>query len=993
MKNLPCTDQIFQCVLLLVLSVVFLPTANAQWVNNSPANAEIKWRKSDSPFSEGKVTLFSPLGLVKSWAYDPKTNVLFGSHPRGIIHDLAHEIVRYRVSDNTILEPLKDVGKTERLIIKNRRLIAVGSRRKGCWVVVFDLDSNKRIAKFEPDFEEVESLFCSEVDNDLIYILHGERQQTISQFDIVKGQVVNERSFEELGSLKSITPDGKWLGSRSAAAAFDESTMQIGDVHRFSEEGKIVSPPHFQHWAIREQGKADGIPTALSPRKNKYGLSSYALHPSINLFAESCSLKVGERNKINYRYVIQFSNIQFGNTIAKLVFELPKRSVRREYHGGQYIDAVEDSSTRMTVFDEKDKLAIATIGPNAFVVHLTDSVLAAKPPVPVPPIPKKPEIVDSENGFILARVGEEVAFDVSLTENAEAPIRLRQTPEGLKLKDGAVTWRPTLSDIGVHRLVFEASQDGRFLTHKTELTVTPNYLDLKGTVQKSAISCDGSTLAFLTVARQTGAPDTNHLVIVDTEKREVRQEIKVDFNYFQIAMAVNKDHVFVHSNRSVHQFDIETGNERLLNSKKVDQVSQMYLDQSDRLVVAGRAPYPFPDWAFVFDSASLKPIEDDVRAGLLVPSPYFLKNALGAVNDSPEQPSIRKLVRHFGGVVDLEQNKFISLPKWHPNKMGNFPLPAKVEKRVFPESQYPLLSPRWGKRFAPPEKKYALPIQISVASFGRSNIEGADFVLTPLVDNQNTVITAWRASSKKTRSRRNRVPPRAEEIAVYEQVKKIMGGVNKTPFEIFGRNLYVAGDNLVFYQMPEGFAKKLKYPLTLAVPEVIQIKLGANSKIDFDAVGEQNKAEFSLDRSYEHLAIDKETGVLTIDGLGIQNAWLDQQFPLRQADEKLTAREIRRSLKKSEMLVQDKLNHSKFIGVPVPEGFHPIRFSFTVQVKNTGPVENPPKEGKFRSPHSDFDANSNRACVTIVGLINEKFISRELDNAQREVKSRLAVER
>ena len=934
----------------------------------------------------------------------PKTNVLFGAHPRGITHDSVHEIVRYRVSDNTILEPFKDVGNVERLIIKNRRLVAVGGRREGCWVAVFDLDSSKRIAEFTADFkkefDKIESLFCSEVDNNLIYVLHGKDEKTISQLDIVKGEIIKDRSFEEMGSLKSISPNGKWLGSRSAAAAFNESTMQIGEVHKFSGESKIVSPPHFQHWAIREQGKAEGIPTTLSSRKNKYGLSSYAIHPSANLFVESCGIEENVRGKISYEYVIQFSNTQFENTIAKLAFDLPEYRKRRGYHNGQYVDSVEDSNTRMTVFDEEDKLAITTIGPNAFVVHLTAEILAAKPPAPVPPPPVVPQLVDSESGAVFAQPGEQISFDVSLTENSKARIYKSHNPQPMEFEKGKLTWRPTSADVGLHRLKFDAKvpESKKQLRHEVLVTVMPHYLDLKGRATRSAISCDGSTIAYLTENRDT---KKKYIEVVDTQKRKLLQEIEVDFGWnYDKVIAVNKDYVFVLSSRRpgpIQRFEIKTGTEKVFTPAGIEDARYMYLDQLDRLVVSGQIPKLQLDRAFVFDAASLQPIKNDVRSGLLVSDSVQLP-MLGAINDTLKQPINRRLVRHFGSIVDLDQNKFIALSRWTPRGAINFGLPRQNSDEVQIAVQGPLF-PRWGDPFSSNSKIYPLPFafrgmksykdkrQGAFESSVRVS-EGANLAFTSLAGNKTTVIPSWEVKVRENRVLPEKNIPLTKENSMIEKIRRFPVGFDGVA-EVFGRDVYLAdgaSSTMLFHQIPKSAVEKLRYPLTLVPPEVTQIKLGAKSTIDFEFIGDDLEAKFTLRAPYDHLKIDPETGVLTVDGMGIQNAWLDQNFALRTAKVALTERELERSLRKWESLRKDQLNHSKFIGVPVPKGFYPIRFTFTVLIKNTGKVPQPKASRDFANLGRSFDVNSDSDSVTLVGLIDEKIVFHEVNETRRVLK-------
>ena len=877
-------------------------------------------------------------------------------------------------------------------------------------MVVFDLDTSKRIAEFETEIKRVKCLFCSDVDNDFVYVVDDNNRKMITQFNILTGKSINKIkvNFRKIGPLESISPDGKWLGYFRRAVAFDESNAQMGRIHLFSKDGKaFVSPPQFQHWGVREEGRKDGnVPTPLLSRKDSQGHVSYALHPSVNLLAEGRSYKSSEGGKIKFRYGLRFSHAQYENTIANLVFDLPtpQNQLKREYDSSAYNSAVQNERTLMSVFDEQEKLAITTIGPNAFVVHLTDSILKVNSDPP-----KKPMIVDSEGGVIFAKVGEKISFDVSLTENANVPITLSKTPEGLSFKNRTATWQPSLSDIGAYRLDFEARikkspRKGHYeiLNHATVITVLPHYLDLKGRVERSAISTDGSKLAYLTATGRSPTQEDNHVVVVDTQKRKVLQKFKVDE---KCAMAVNKDHVFALSRSSLRRFEIKTGNEKILNTENLGKVYSMYLDQLNRLVLTGEIRNRLVELSktIVLDSKSLQPIVGDVRAGSVrmgsFNNPHLrLGKALGPINDTPEQPPNRKLVRHCdGGIVDLQQNKFITVPPWVST---GFTLPYDKQKG----QQNNLLAPspffpRWDSFMRPIDQHYSLPFEFQSRSssltrasskprFGDRNTEGADLLFTSLVGNQSAVVPAWRVKDKL-----GKIGPLSKEKPTIDQLKLFPKRFNEVT-EIHGRNVYLAAresSKVLFNEIPEGFIKELKYPLTLVPPKVMQFKLGANSTMVFNAIGEQNKAEFSLDRAYEYLTINKDTGVLTIDGLGIQNAWLDQQFPLRQADEKIPLRDLQRSLKNlTRLLPQNKLDHTQHIGVPVvPRGFYPVCFSFTVNVKNTGDVEKRPERDRFKNHRSPFDANSHRMRVKVIGLIKDQFIKSEINNAQLELNKAL----
>lgn len=966
---------------------MMLPSGNAQdWTLNSDFNAELKYSADNKPFANGRVTHFRPIGYVAAWVYDSKTNILFGAQPNSFKSEDGNQIVRYRVSDNTILEPIRGVKNVQQLVIKNRKLVACCRPSKTCSLAIFDLDTNKQLSDIETDFTRVTHLFCSQADNNFVYIFDKRKRGIISQFDIAQGKVTNTLESKDWTPGTSISPDGKWLGMSRQTASFDEVEMKAEKPFKSPKIGKIVAKTSFQNWAIREEGAKENVPTPLHSRKDGASFKSCALHPSKNLFAEGYFAKDKDRSgKIYFRFGIRFSNFKYDNTIASLILSVPPEKTRLErgYNVSGYNDAVQEPKLSTTTFDEEDKLAVTTIGPHAYVIHLNPTILEAKA---VPPPPKL-EIVDSGAGNHFACPGEKISFDVKITENATGEIQILNAPEDLTFENGIVNWTPTQADIGVYRIIFRATANKQSLRHETVLTVMPQYLDLKGRIFASVKSFNESKIAYFTDRGQL-----KFLVVVDTASRKIVQEFKADgISEFSLrnanSMAINEDYVFAKSDsRLLLRFDIQTGKKKSVVTDQLDSIESMYLDQLGRLVISGHIPKKQFDRALVLDAGSLEIIEDDVRTGLLATNNLHLLT-LGPVTDTVEQPPRRKLVRHFGSIVDLDQNKYVSLSHTGTNPTSlprryrcaaiGFTLPFKGEQ----ESNLPFRNPnlpRWWRNNHTKDFSRPLRIQHTHHRYPRQHDangfspRGSDFVLSSLVGNHVLKMPAFGFDDRRAQTSLDSSTKKNLSV-----IKQFPGGDYDRFTEIAGDDIFLASGSriILFHRLPKEFLNQLRYPLSLVDPEVVQIHLNKKRTIQLQAIGAQSEVEFSLGRKYQHLGIDKDTGLLTIDGSGIQDAWLDANFPLRLAKKELEQEELERTLRWAQNLAKGKLNYDRFTGVPSPTGFFPVRLSFQARVKNLEKLEQ--IKDRRNSIHT-FDINAHATYITIIGLIDEKVIVQEI---------------
>ena len=354
------------------------------------------------------------------------------------------------------------------MIVKGNHLI-VACEKASCLSVV-DLDSNQVTGKITLSGNGPYGLFCSKVDNALVYgITDTSGNAEVFQADVNTLKVLNHAKTQQWKNAKptyiEMSADGNWVvvdqrrtgTSRYAyLMSVNETECTFTEKEKFSMGGQVQAGPANQFWTIGSKL----YPLTVPKSDKRFRGGPVAIHPDFDLAVVFTSTKL---------------------TISKFSDLKTYRSVSTKYRSGR--KRITFSKTDVLVGFVDKYYAIAGAGNYCYIVNLKEVGISLLPFV----------MIDSPLAHS-AKVGEQFDIPLGLSNpklNSQATFELKEAPEGAKIVNNRIVWKPTPNQLGPHSATVTASVDGSVDEVVFDLKVTGDKLTLNFNVASMHVDSGG----------------------------------------------------------------------------------------------------------------------------------------------------------------------------------------------------------------------------------------------------------------------------------------------------------------------------------------------------------------------------------------------------------------------------------------------------------------------------------------------------------------------
>ena len=354
------------------------------------------------------------------------------------------------------------------MIVKGNRLI-VACEKASCLSVV-DLDSNQVAGKITLSGNGPYGLFCSKVDNGIVYgVTDTSGNAEVFQADVNTLKVLNRVKTQQWKATKptsiEMSADGKWVvadqrrtgSSRYAQLmSVNETECTFADKEKFYMDGQVQAGPGNRFWTVGKK-----LYALTDPKSNKrFNGAPVAIHPDLDLVAAFTSTKL---------------------IISKFSDSKKYKVVSTKYRAGR--KRISFSKTDVLVGFADKYYAIAGGGNYCYIVNLKKVGISLLPFV----------MIDSPLAHS-AKVGEQFDIPLGLSNpklNSQATFELKEAPEGAKIVNNRIVWKPTPNQLGPHSVTVTARVDGSVDEVVFDLKVTGDKLTLNFNVASMHVDSGG----------------------------------------------------------------------------------------------------------------------------------------------------------------------------------------------------------------------------------------------------------------------------------------------------------------------------------------------------------------------------------------------------------------------------------------------------------------------------------------------------------------------
>ncbi len=471
---------------------------------------------------------------VGDWAVHEETGRVFASIQSG------NEVVEYQPKTGEVRR--FKVGETpEEMIIKRDQLI-VGCKKSPALFVI-DLNTNQVAGSVKLIGKGPHALFCSQVDNNLVYCLcntgaafpDGEVFQIDSENLQVRKQLKTQTWGHDVRHVVMAT-DGKWMsldarGASSPSGAYllkvdeDQGTFtQIFGHH--DSFGELVAGPANRYWTLGNHLYS----LDMTQKIRSFTGSPVAIHPTLDLAVSYVSGKL---------VLEKFST---GASIADAKFPSAQVSSPSRSHSETFDPTIK--------YDLRNGYAVVGLETRCCWVDLKDFTNLQPLRMLVAP------------SGISTLVEEMFRIPINVT-NAElepkAIIEIESGPKGVILEEGHLIWKPSVEDVGfstIQLAVKDSMSQETIDSVALNVHVTLPEIELGFHAKSMEVSPSGKVLLVWGMAvgqenRHPAHPGPDKLMVIDLSTlktlavQEVPQGIRfatIDDKY--VFLAPNSGNVF-----------------------------------------------------------------------------------------------------------------------------------------------------------------------------------------------------------------------------------------------------------------------------------------------------------------------------------------------------------------------------------------------------------------------------------------------------------------
>ena len=732
------------------------------------------------------------------------------------------------------------------MMIKGNHLI-VASPKSSSFSVI-DLKTNKSVGKIQLAGKGPYGLFCSKVDNGLIYGIcntgtawwDGE----IFQADLATMKVrkrVSVRGWGQSHPLHvAMSSDGKWIvpdarGASSSSGAdlmsVDEEAVtftQVRDHH--SSFGQIEAGPANRYWTLGNKL----YPLNIISKIRTFKGSPIAIHPEFDLIA-SYSLK-----KVSFE---RFSDAKLFTSVP---FAAPSKLKNRSR-----------SSPKGEVL-----IGFAASGSNVVIANKTRCLIVDLEHLG---IPLKPLLLINVATKYKIGVGQEFKLPLHVTNeklNSRVTYELKKAPEGARISGSDLVWKTTAKDIGPHPIQILAEADDVSDEITIELNVAGPKLELDFDITSMHVNRDGKYAVVWgrKIVKKNGSSTarvaettTDEVAVINLQNQEVVAQQSMSAGVLTASMQYPYVMVAASSSNIIYRLDAETlslsDGKRMFIKNKCAAIVPMPKKKVG--VITG-------DHNFLINVIDPETMESTKKTQIPF-NPFRSQRGIRLPEVAPDVVDFdtRLLDMNDGTVVMFESNP------------GLQTLIASTNQRPFVSREMRELSGKTFGRF-----------------ISRNGIVSATGSLVSSFRNRQLITTPYHpvAFAIRIESQNNN---RSGQIKSYLETISLVDGsiLDSQVFDVSARyydsghrsnhnsrNCFALKETVVYYRQNMLFVIPLDstlasapIPLHFPIRKLPVLGVDQPQTISFKANGGKGRLEYQLITEYQGIKLDSNSGLLTIN--------------------------------------------------------------------------------------------------------------------------------
>ena len=832
---------------------------------------------------------------IGPWAYDAASGRLFRLDYEN------KQVNEFSIKTGKRTKQHKLDFAPEKIIFKNGFALIQGSTRRANVAAIFELKSNK--VKNRISLGSVSEIFVTDDTNDFVYLntdtFDGSK---VVQIDLRKAAKTKELKLrKEIEQLPRKNIVSHMLPGMvridNYFVQLDERAMRFKKVHVLAHDTEVewqqIKRAIGKRLVETEKGILD---SEFKKIFYKDEIFQCRMHPKLDLVA-SVQADSNKKDAFELKFNRFSDKAKLGSVSLK-----PRSSVRERFN----------MTGTPTVFEFDDQRSLFVIGHGDYL-HVIDTSAIVKKVVPR-------LIVDLEKNH-RGMANRDLAIPIKLLSRplgSRAKFKLESAPDGMKIENDTIVWKPANKQMGRHKIKLVAA-DGK-ISDQIELKVSilTEHIKFDGPIPRGFTRGNGNDLvAVWCVDGQRGrsvteAKDENsRIFVIDVANRKIVSEFQTK-EYVE-RVWLGKEFVYFVS-------DVKTSLYRY-PARKPEKPQRVFLRGDLQGLEIYLQKYVYANVRIEGDSQILAIARDDFKLksfdghGISIDLPGYQQQPMFSQGD---------LVQVSGRLIDRKTGQVHCM-------LENGPIPELVTEKK---------KTRFGTREIAADGRESSTRPVVGKVWGRQVVynhllDGEATRIRTFKVYKSTISTRYPVGVKLMLDRVDNSNDIKSELHFFElaggEVKQktrleIRASVDELGFsgiDLVGDQVVViVGDRLYFKALDEQL-KKLPEPLWIRPPRIQPIELGGKTqsfKIETNRTGAD--LQFKLQGSVTGISIDSKTGVVTIDGSKlIARKFNEMRYRVRAGTAESRQKQIDQMESKGEFGESDNMRFKNATGFDLKKGF------------------------------------------------------------------------
>ena len=723
---------------------------------------------------------------------------------------------------------------------------------------VIDLKANKYLGKIPLAGKGPFGLFCSKVDNGLVYGIcttgRSWSDSEIFQADLATMKVRKRAGIQRWGQRNPVhvamSGDGKWIvpdarGQSSPSGAdlmsVDEKKCtftQIRDHH--SSFGQVEAGPANRYWTLGNKL----YPLDITSSVRTFRGSPIAVNPKFDLAASLTS------NKLSFE---RFSD-------ASLVKSLPiNLSDESTFKSSKRSRSSVKGSEVLVSFDASGTVAVVASKTRCFIVDLKQMQ-----------IPLEPLLMINVATKFNVGAGQEFKLPLRLTNeelNSQVTYELKMGPEDASISENELVWKTTAKDIGLHQIQIVAKSKDTSDEVTIELDVAGPKLELNIDITSMDVDRNGKYAVVWgrrilrnkngSVTLGDSNAVTNEIAVIDLQTQKVLAQKPLAAGVSTAMIQYPYVILAPKSGNIIYRFDAETLEDRKRMFLKQKCVAIVPMPKRQVGVATGQHNFLIK----VIDPQTMKDTDS-------VPIPFNVFHSRGKISFPEVAPDVVDFNSQLLDMKDGTAVMFESNP-------GLNSLVSGTNRHTGYSHQMRDLSGKVFGRF-----------------ISRDGIISATGSTVSEFPNRGLIASPYYPVAFAIRAESNNNGFSSKIKSYLETISLVDGSIlNSQVFDVSTRNYqsnnrnaknkFVFKDKIVYYRQNNLFVIPLDsnldsapIPLHFPIRKLAPLGVDQPQTISFTAKGGKGKLEYQLISDYQGIKLDPDSGVVTIDTPSLWNSFL-----------------------------------------------------------------------------------------------------------------------